>query len=252
MTTDAARKAVFNTPELLENFISFVPLADILTKVQRLSRQWKEAVDSSPVIKNQLFTRVPSVTAVQPTSFSDEHSFPLYTFWVTLNLPIYSHAVTFNPVVSKGVNGCWNIYSDDRLQPEELKSLNGDTMHPKLVDFTYSQPDGRGDHSTFALRSSWRDMYLTDPPITTAVLFASNHEDREGEFGPRDIRMSVRDHDGLTLGLHHDTIIAGLPSSVREKLDSTDFWWLGLLCFALAEQDMSGIGDRVIDQPATV
>jgi hypothetical protein len=55
MTTDAARKAVFNTSELLENIISFLPPRDILTKVQRLSRQWKNAVESSPAIKNKFW-----------------------------------------------------------------------------------------------------------------------------------------------------------------------------------------------------
>ena len=54
MTTDAARKAVFNTPELLENIIAFLPYTDILTKVKRLSRQWKDVVDSSPAIKTKL------------------------------------------------------------------------------------------------------------------------------------------------------------------------------------------------------
>jgi hypothetical protein len=62
MTTDAARKAVFNTPELLESIISFVPSTDILTKVQRLSRQWKDAVESSPVVKNKLWMKCVNAT----------------------------------------------------------------------------------------------------------------------------------------------------------------------------------------------
>jgi hypothetical protein len=67
MTTDAALKAAFNTPELLENIISFVSPTDILTRVQRPSRQWEGAIDSSPAIKNKLWMGVPNVNAVQPT-----------------------------------------------------------------------------------------------------------------------------------------------------------------------------------------
>lgn len=38
MTTDAARKAVFETRELLEHIISFLPPTLIFCKVKRLSR----------------------------------------------------------------------------------------------------------------------------------------------------------------------------------------------------------------------
>jgi hypothetical protein len=47
MTTDAARRAVFNTPEMLENIILFLPVRDVFAKVPRLSRSWKAVVDSS-------------------------------------------------------------------------------------------------------------------------------------------------------------------------------------------------------------
>lgn len=75
MTTDAARKAVFNTPELLENIVSFLPHTDILTKVKRLSRHWNEVVDSSPVIKTELWLRPQNPTAIQPIAFTDD-TFP--------------------------------------------------------------------------------------------------------------------------------------------------------------------------------
>jgi len=73
MTTDAARKAVFNTSELLENIISFLPMRDILTKVQRLSRQWKIVVESSPTIRNKLWMTSSKVPAVKSIDFTDEH-----------------------------------------------------------------------------------------------------------------------------------------------------------------------------------
>lgn len=98
MTTDAARKAVFNTPELLEKIISLVSPRDILTKAQRLSRQWKDAVDCSPIIKIQLWMRVPNVTAIQPTAFTNMHTFPEMPFVGRLGMPLSSHDVAFNPL----------------------------------------------------------------------------------------------------------------------------------------------------------
>lgn len=102
MTTDAARKAVFNTPELLENIISFVPPAEILTKVQRLSRQWKEAVDSSPAIRGKLWMMVPNTTAIQPTYVINEHCALPFPPCSKLGIPVYSRTVTFNQVSSFG------------------------------------------------------------------------------------------------------------------------------------------------------
>lgn len=241
MTTDAARKAVFNTPELLENIISFVSPTDILTKVQRLSRQWKDAVDSSRVIKTQLWLRVPNVTPTQPSNFTemDEQSVPAWFFWGTLGMPIYSHAVAVNPVVLKGVQGSLKIYLDEELQHGPLEKSNDDLLHSKVVDFGHDELSGQSSGSALGPRGSWRDMYLTDPPITAALLLVCNYDDLEEEFGPRVIKVVVRDNDGLSLGLVHDNVVAALPLGVREKLRNTRFLFIGSLCIALRWRDMS-------------
>jgi hypothetical protein len=235
MTTDAARKAVFNTPELLETIISFVSPTGILTKVQRLSRQWKEVVDSSPIIKNQLWMRVPNVNAVQPVYFTnmDKEFMPVYTFWDTIGIPVYSHAVTVNPAVLKGVKESLRIYMNQDLQDESLEKPNGDLMHSRIVDFTYDELSGRPSRSALENHDSWRSMYLTSPPVTTALLLICNYDDVEEESGPKVIKVSTREHDGLTLGLVHDSVMAALPMSVREKLKTTEFQFIGSLCIAL-------------------
>lgn len=82
-------------------------------------------------------------------------------------------------------------------------------------------------------------MYLTDPPITTALLLVGNFPDLEETFGPRIIRIYVRDHDGLNLGLFHDTIMASLPSYLHEMLGSATISLVGSLCMGLAKHDTS-------------
>ena len=221
MITDAARKAVFNTPELLENIISFVPPKEIRTKVQRLSRQWKEAVDSSPAIRGKLWTMFPNTTAVQPTYVTDEHSPPLRS--VELGVPVYSHAVTFNPVLFESLVGPLDITSFHQdLQPDWPKTASGGLINAVGLKFCCCKAIDRPHCPAQTLRSSWRDMYLTNPPITTAMVCVSNHSDWKEEFGPSRIRLSVRDHDGLTLGLLYDMLLAGLPSQVREHFGNGD------------------------------
>jgi hypothetical protein len=61
-------------------------------------------------------------------------------------------------------------------------------------------------------------MFLTNPPITTALLHVCNYADHVNEFGPEVIELFVRDHIGLTLGLVHDTLMASLPANVRQTL----------------------------------
>lgn len=235
MTTDAARKAVFDTPELLENIISFVPPTDIRTKVQRLSRQWKDAVDSSPVIKNKLWMKASNMTAVQPAWFTnmDEQLMPAYSFWGTVGMPVYSHVMTINPVVLRGLEGSLRISFDKDLQHEPLEKSNGDLVHSEVVDFTHDKPGGRPSPLVLELHGSWRDMYLANPPITTALLLVCNYDDLEQEFGPKVVKLVVRDHHGLTFGLVHDTVMAALPSGVRENLRTTNFLFIGSLCIAL-------------------
>jgi hypothetical protein len=238
MTTDAARKAVFNTPELLENIISFVPPTEIRTKVQRLSRQWKEAVDSSPAIKGKLWTMFPNTTALQPRYITDEHlKLPVLPS-SKLGIPVYSHAVTFNQVLFEDSVGSLKIRLDQDPHPGLLRKVNGDLVNVKAVDFLSCKAVGRPDSPAQMLRSSWRDMYLTNPPITTAVLCATNYWDYEGEFGPKVIRFSVRDHDGLTLGLLYDTFMAGLPWQVDERFGSAVQYSMGSLDVALGQLEM--------------
>jgi hypothetical protein len=81
-------------------------------------------------------------------------------------------------------------------------------------------------------------MYLTKPPITTAVLCVSNHRDRTEEFGPKRIKLSVRDHDGLTLGLLYDTLVAVLPSQVHKHFGSGPKYFMGSLYVAQEQLDM--------------
>lgn len=212
---------------------------DILTKVQRLSRQWKNVVDSSPIIKNKLWMRVPNVIVIQPTSFSNEHTFPALPYWGTLEMPIYSHTVVFNPIPLERTRGPLKFSLNENRPVRYLVNFNGGLVYPTTLELSYRKANDRSDCSSLEFQSSWRDMYLTNPPITTALLSLDNYSDMEERYGPMVIRLSVRDHDGLTLGLTHDTIMRCLPSSVHGTLGTTSFTLVGSLDVAIKQHETS-------------
>lgn len=215
MTTGAARRAVFDTPELLENIISSLSHVDIL-KVQRLTRQWQNTVGSSPSIQSKLWLRPQNLTAVQPVDFTHESTFPRSQSWGRLTMPIYSRDVLFNPICLDEKKG--PVQLEIALKPSFLfRTASGSVLHPTVIEcFLPNTQSTLYDESIDAPRSSWRDMYLTDPPITTCVLQLDNRGRFVGD-SPRTVPMAVQDHGGLKLGLVYDTILAGLRSNVRKE-----------------------------------
>jgi hypothetical protein len=57
MTTDAPRQAALNTTEILENILSYLPNRTVFG-VQRVCRQWRDAIAVSPTIQDELFLRL--------------------------------------------------------------------------------------------------------------------------------------------------------------------------------------------------
>jgi hypothetical protein len=173
MTTDAARKAVFNTSELLENIISFLPPRDILTKVQRLSRQWKTAVKSSPVIRNKLWMTSCKTPAIQSPDFTDEHipgdptrgwgARPMYTCAFTLNSALFDillHGKGSQAMQLKSRNQSLSLQNSDN---------NGRAWtFPTIFFFCYFNVSFQQIGAACA--STWRSMCLTSPPIMTVML----------------------------------------------------------------------------------
>lgn len=57
MTTDAARKAVLGTNELLEQIILYLPMENIFG-IQRVCQQFRDIIASSTKIKTKMFLRL--------------------------------------------------------------------------------------------------------------------------------------------------------------------------------------------------
>lgn len=56
MTLDSARRAVFDTNELLENILSYLPSLELFV-LSRVSKQWSGVIASSPGLQEKMFLR---------------------------------------------------------------------------------------------------------------------------------------------------------------------------------------------------
>jgi hypothetical protein len=62
MTLDSSRRAVFDTNELLENILSYLPFKELFV-LQSVSRQWRGVIASSPGLQETMFLRPHSTTS---------------------------------------------------------------------------------------------------------------------------------------------------------------------------------------------
>lgn len=202
MTTDAARKAVFNTSELLENIVSFLPPRDILTKIPRLSRQWKTVAETSPTVGNKLWMASYKAPAIQSIGFTDEHMSGDPT-WQGAR-PMYSCALTLNAVV---LNTTFYAKGSHAFQVgwknwQEVDN-HGTAWSFSTIPF-YCHIKESFQQTGPALSPTWRSMQLTDPPITMGML--ELHPGPLAIHGPDDVYLHLTNNTGITLGLLYDTI----------------------------------------------
>jgi hypothetical protein len=203
MTTDASRRAVFNTTELLEKVISFLPPFEILTKAQRVSSSWKNTIANSPTVKSLLWR--PRVTRVlTPSAYSYEFSSTRnptrMAFFarnrltmrpvdaaLTTGVPKYSEAVKFQELF---------FTAPGRIEDGTL------ALHVKwtpIGDCNAAKLDWIDDMNatSHATPPTWHDVYITSPPITAALIDVSlKPVNRVGKMN----YATVYDRNGITCG----------------------------------------------------
>ena len=223
MTAEAARKAVFNTSELLENIISSLPPRDILTKVLRLSHQWKTAVETSPTIRNKLWMTSRKAPAFHSIGFADEH-IPGVPAWGQGARPMYSCALTLNAALfnqlfqSEGLHALHLGLRDQSLCLQKVDKNGGAWAFPTIL-FDCRINDSLQQIGA-ACAPTWRSMYLTSPPITTGML--ELHPGPSACHGPYDIYLHLTNRNGITLGLLYDTIFASFETQLAVTLAFSD------------------------------
>lgn len=209
---------VFNTTELLEIILSFLPMPQILGK-SRVARNWKAVIDNSPALQRQLFLRHDD-SHVEVLGL--DHLFPKRQDWsqdwlhgldygqlnfiVSLeDMPVYTTPVKLNPLLN------WENQANLHVAHEIA------VAHPKPFDPCLAKLGVvLGKYSTAYIRhrfgqswqreqfnSSWCKMYLTTPPIASIVIHVPTTVGSGGfVVGQGEhIRVNIHSENGVTLGI---------------------------------------------------
>jgi hypothetical protein len=158
MTTDASRKAVFNTSELLEQIILCLPVKNIFG-IQRVCKQFRDVIAGSPKIQEKMFLRlrndVPKEAWVLETSVSTLVPWgeEPYLRKVDVNTgKRHYRPVALNPLLG--------------LMSAEQRLSAADRLYRNEDQTEYAEMFLSRNH--FGAHPSFLKTYITDPPCYTA------------------------------------------------------------------------------------
>jgi hypothetical protein len=205
----AAMQKALGVLELLENIILYLPELDILI-AQRVSHNWKAAINASPVIRTKIWLQSQKA-AISPSHFCcDTGLLPIPAYDGS---PVYTQTTLHNTITVPR-NGLRNL----RLSLGFLARVSPMPSHQNLSHgCSYSDGTNLSIHDVdtqprkeFVAEGhcpSWYDMYISEPPVTTALLYARNSPP---------VKAMIHDKGGVTMGMVYDTLASVL--SARESM----------------------------------
>ena len=170
MTTDAPRKATFETTELLENILSFLP-PKTLFGVQRVSRKFKDVIEKSIRLQQKMFLRSCSGEKQRWAPVRVEGTRRDFTFALASSAAAeLSRPKAVTPVQL-------SFLFDDILTFDDYKGSHSATRSVsrtgcERVQAVSGFPNLRG-------RGSWLDTLITDPPsckVTVLCIWKINQQ----------------------------------------------------------------------------
>ena len=193
--------------ELLENILSALPANDIIFRAQQVCKDWKDVVATSPAIQTKLWLKSQASKPVSPDPLAANHSL-LSSLWTQQsylhgvelrpNLPVYSGTLAFNPL----------------LDDHHLKLSAPAPWHcssSKSYDNAGSPLTNSFDIHMFGelnkVQHTWLDMYLTEPPVTTAQL---------------DVSLPVRTHSDNRYHVAHELLHEPRGLTFRTTMDRVE------------------------------
>lgn len=192
-----AVEAVFNTTELLEHIIDYLHMRQMFA-IQRVSRNWKDIVRTSPRVQARLRTYMFSNEVISPSnlnhlgdSFARKNAcFVLY------QIPLYTAGLQLNPCVK------WTYQADYHMNMTGTHGIDVSCFSGAIFcvakrhrDYVYNIVG-----SLPLVKESRDDMFLTSPPITTVKLYLSAPNDK-GVVKSLHKLATVTASGGVTVGL---------------------------------------------------
>ena len=159
MTTDAARKAVLDTSELLEQIILCLPMTNIFV-IQRVCQKFKAVIATSPNIQTKLFLRLRADVPEEAWAL-DTHSGPLPRHPDNVRfrkVDVNSKGTLYKPVVLNPLLQRRPLFSRTSSAADRL--FRSDSLG-ETVEMMFPQ-------SHFGSQPSFLKTYITDPPCHTA------------------------------------------------------------------------------------
>ncbi|KAK3698565.1 hypothetical protein LTR37_016892 [Vermiconidia calcicola] len=189
--------------ELAEMIMLQLPPIDIVTTASKVTRYWSDVIENSLPIQRKLMVRTSSARVTKPYGFADKCcSIPLYDGALELNralelLPDSMERPTLTPYgisVEPGLNHIFQTSGKKFVRVSRQASIDLDP----------------------GVHGSWRQMYLSDPPISTAKvsidLISSSGSVLSSSHGNvlskvvAQTTFSIRENAGITLGLIENVV----------------------------------------------
>jgi hypothetical protein len=203
MTTEAPRRAALDTTEILENILSYLPNRTVFG-VQRVCRQWRDAIAVSPTIQDKLFLRLRGQTPETWLLTNPEEKKFRVAAPADIEFPSevnFGQRPLFMPVTLNPLLEWWD---EAGLWIEE-----NSVQHYACV--------ARGSNFIrFAQHSSARATFITDPPSKECQVGL--------DFEPRPMRPEFR-FMGSCANVKSDQPLA-LGQAIGRALQSTLLWVL--------------------------
>lgn len=206
-TASKAATAVMATPELLEMILLQMFPSEMLMAARNVSATWRAMIDTSPAIQVKLMVTQPLYNTLVPTPQLHDH------------FPHFEHSVRLNPALEllsdwtqEPVESPWGFGIEKWADQLPRTSIWDD----KNIVLLSRVPSKLGKR---VVNGVWRDLLLTEPALSVVHVYVA--VDRANGLvlcqKVAESVFSVRDENGLRLGLIEDLVLA----AIKQMRDSS-------------------------------
>jgi hypothetical protein len=222
MITDMPRRAALDTTEILENVLSFLTPVSLFG-LQRVSRQWRDLIGSSPLLKEKMFLRV-SPRTPDIWRFINPKPYPTIDWHRDMlpGLPYFAGQGFRNASVTEVESRAWSTSPGETQHLYTPVSLNpflftADYFDCKWIEGTWFFRATLKPETEFTQQSTLRDTHLTNL-LSTECCAIMKFDARKSSLVLDRIwcQAVIRSNKPLTLG---DVIDQTLASHMWETLN---------------------------------
>lgn len=232
---NVASTKVLQIPELTERILSYLPPLDILASATRVCHHWHAIITSSPTIQTELWKRSQARAPISPYTikpiYTAEQPHPDYSSkegirYAEGSSAHYRAPMVLNKFLYNEVGGGDGFLKSCKIGFSFKQGMiYGKRLREVECRVVCKPARGSNGYEQVCGETSWRKMFLTEPPVTTVVLLvnltvlALVPGEYHGDSGVRQsahfLRACVRDLEGVRLGLLRDVADGMVEDTLR-------------------------------------